>query len=129
MTSCARACPDMSQPGAHKAVAEPLAPGNSRRTGRDWTARTRDTAMNALRYSRFVTVMKRVLPISAAVLILAIIAYSLVPRQSDKLKLTSERVATIDNDLAMIKPRRAGAGRGGRPGGGAAGGAGRGGAN
>jgi lipopolysaccharide export system protein LptC len=105
----------MSQPGAHKAVAEPLAPGNARRTGRDWTARTRDTALNALRYSRFVTVMKRVLPVSAAVLILAIIAYSLVPRQSDKLKLTSERVGTIDNDLAMIKPRLTGTDHKGHP--------------
>jgi lipopolysaccharide export system protein LptC len=107
----------MAQPGAHKAVAEPIATGGSksRRTGRDWTARTRDTALNALRYSRFVTVMKRVLPFSAAILILAIIAYSLVPRQSDKFKLTSENVGVIQNDLAMIKPRLTGADRKGNP--------------
>jgi len=105
----------MSQPGANKAVAEPLSSGGQRRTGRDWTARTRDTAINALRYSRFVTVMKRVLPISAAVLILAIIAYSLVPRQSDRIKWTSESVGTIPNDLAMIKPRLTGADRKGNP--------------
>lgn len=107
----------MALPRAPKAVAEPTSPGEraARRTGRDWTARTRDTALNALRYSRFVTVMKRVLPVSAAILILAIVAYSLVPRQSDRFKLTSERVGTIDNDLAMIKPRLTGADRKGHP--------------
>jgi len=105
----------MAQPGAPKAVAEPVSPGVSRRTGRDWTARTRDTALNALRYSRFVTVMKRVLPISAAALILAIIAYSLVPRQSDRVTLTSESVGTLANDLAMIKPRLTGADHNGHP--------------
>jgi len=46
----------MAQPGAPKAVAEPVLPA-ARRTGRDWTARTRDTALSALRYSRFVSVM------------------------------------------------------------------------
>ncbi|MBL6939651.1 MAG: LPS export ABC transporter periplasmic protein LptC [Alphaproteobacteria bacterium] len=106
----------MSQPGAHKAVAEPLSQGGgNRRGGRDWTARTRDTALNALRYSRFVTVMKRVLPVTAAALILAIIAYSLVPRQSDKFKLTSEQVGTLANDLAMIKPRLTGSDSKGHP--------------
>jgi lipopolysaccharide export system protein LptC len=93
----------------------PSSGARSRRTSRDWTARTRDTAMNALRYSRFVTVMKRVLPIAASVLILAIIAYSLVPRQSDKLKLTSETVGTLANDLAMIKPRLTGTDKKGHP--------------
>jgi len=105
----------MAQPGAPKAVAEPVSPGASRRTGRDWTARTRDTALNALRYSRFVTVMKRVLPVSAGVLILAIIAYALVPRQSDRVTLTSESVGTLANDLAMIKPRLTGADHKGNP--------------
>jgi lipopolysaccharide export system protein LptC len=108
----------MSQPGAPKAVGEllPQGGGAARRTGRDWTARTRDTALNALRYSRFVTVMKRALPIAAAALILAIIAYSLVPRQSDHgFKLTAESVGTIANDLAMIKPRLSGSDSKGNP--------------
>ena len=87
----------------------------ARRTGRDWTARTRDTALNALRYSRFVTVMKRALPLAAALLILAIIAYSLVPRQNDRFKLTAEHVGTIANDLAMIKPRLTGTDHKGNP--------------
>jgi lipopolysaccharide export system protein LptC len=82
---------------------------------RDWTARTRDTAFNALQYSRFVAVMKRALPISAAALIAAVIAYSLVPRQSEKLSLTSEHVGRIENDLAMLKPRLTGVDNKGNP--------------
>ena len=102
--------------GAPKAVAEPVSADarSARRTGRDWTARTRDTALSALRYSRFVTVMKRVLPVAVGVLILAIVAYSLVPRQSDRaFTMTSE--GTLSNDLAMIKPRLTGADRKGNP--------------
>src|SRR6202000_399158 len=80
-------------------VAEPLTRQKATRTERDWTARTRDTALNALRYSRFVMVMKRVLPILAGPLIPAVIAYSLVPRQSDKLRLATQNVGEINNDL------------------------------
>jgi lipopolysaccharide export system protein LptC len=103
----------VAQPGAQKAIAEPAAKG-SRRTGRDWTARTRDTALHALRYSRFVTVMKRALPVAAGALIVAVIAYSLVPRQSDRL-LTSTSVGTITNDLTMMKPRLSGTDHHGHP--------------
>ncbi len=71
--------------------------------------------MGALRYSRFVTVMKRVLPITAGLLIAAVIAYSLVPRQSEKLKMTYKSMGTIDNDLAMIKPRLTGTDKRGNP--------------
>jgi lipopolysaccharide export system protein LptC len=95
-----------------EAVAEPLA---ATRTRRDWTARTRDTAMNALRYSRFVMVMKRALPVAAGLLIAAVIAYSLVPRQSDKMRLATQSIGTIDNDLAMLKPRLTGTDRKGHP--------------
>src|SRR5262249_52130270 len=82
---------------------------------RDWTARTRDTAFHALQYSRSVAVMKRALPISAAALIAAVIAYSLIPRQSDKLSLAYERTGTIENDLAMLKPRLSGVDQKGNP--------------
>jgi lipopolysaccharide export system protein LptC len=96
-------------------VAEPLVRQKATRTQRDWTARTRDTAMNALRYSRFVTVMKRVLPISAGLLIAAVIAYSLVPRQSEKLKLPTTEVGEINNDLTMTKPKLTGTDKKGNP--------------
>jgi lipopolysaccharide export system protein LptC len=100
------------------ALTQPIARGTNGapdRLRRDWTARTRDTALNALRYSRFVLVMKRVLPISAGLIVAAVIAYSLVPRQSDKLSLATESIGVIHNDLTMTKPRLSGTDNKGRP--------------
>jgi lipopolysaccharide export system protein LptC len=97
-----------------EAIAQPIG-GVPVRVRRDWTARTRDTALNALRYSRFVNVMKRALPITAAAIIAVVIVFSLLPRQSDKIQLAYERMGTIDNDLAMLKPRLTGSDRKGNP--------------
>ena len=85
--------------GVSEAVAQPIG-GTLVRVRRDWTARTRDTALNALRYSRFVSVMKRALPATAAALIAIVIVFSLLPRQSDRISLAYERMGKIDNDLA-----------------------------
>lgn len=105
--------------GAKEAVAEPIAGAESGhkapRVQRDWTARSRDTALDALRYSRFVMVMKRALPIAAGLLIAVIIAFSLIPRQSDKMSIAYKTLETIDNDLTMTKPRLSGADRKGNP--------------
>lgn len=100
---------------AGEAVAQPISPPPRQRFQRDWTARTRDTAMAALRYSRFVVVMKRVLPIAAGLLIAAVIAYSLVPRQSEKLSIATGNWTIINNDLTMTKPRLTGTDRKGNP--------------
>ena len=97
-----------------EAIAQPIGVVPVRQR-RDWTARTRDTALNALRYSRFVTVMKRALPITAAALIAVVVVFSLLPRQSDKIQLAYERMGKIDNDLAMLKPRLTGSDRKGNP--------------
>src|ERR1051326_1453212 len=75
------------------------------RARRDWTARTRDTAFHALRYSRFVGVMKRALPIAAGALIAVVLIFALLPRQTDKVSFAYERMGRIENDLAMLKPR------------------------
>jgi len=93
-------------------MAEPI-PGT--RARRDWTARTRDTAFNALRYSRFVTVMKRALPIAAGALIAIVIIFALLPRQTDKVSFAYERIGKIENDLAMLKPRLTGSDQNGNP--------------
>ena len=85
------------------------------RVRRDWTARTRDTALNALRYSRFVAVMKRALPIAAGALIAIIVIFALLPRQSERLSFAYERMGHIDNDLAMLKPRLTGSDQKGNP--------------
>ena len=96
----------------NEAVAQPI---SSTRPRRDWTARTRDTAFDALRYSRFVTVMKRALPLAAGILIAVVVVYAMLPRQSDKLSFAYERLGKIENDLAMIKPKLTGADRKGHP--------------
>ena len=100
--------------GVNEAVVQPIS-RPAARAHRDWTARTRESALGAVRYSRFVALMKRVLPISAAVLIAAVIAYSLVPRQTDKMTFAWERLGTVDNDLTMIKPRLSGTDHNGNP--------------
>lgn len=87
----------------------------SARARRDWTARTRDTALNALRYSRFVNVMKRALPIAAGAIIAIVIIFALLPRQSDKVSFAYESMGRIDNDLAMLKPRLTGSDQKGNP--------------
>lgn len=91
----------------------PLSP--RRRPVRDWTARTRSSFLDAQRYSRFVTIMKRALPIAALALIAAVAAYSLQPRQQNRVEMTFESMNEIDNDLAMIKPRLTGADNKGNP--------------
>lgn len=92
-----------------EAVAQPLAPptpvpatGHSLHS---WTELTRQTALETLRYSRFVTVMKRMLPLAAAGILAAVIAYSLVPRHQERVTLSYSQTGTIHNDLAMLKPR------------------------
>jgi lipopolysaccharide export system protein LptC len=97
-----------------QAVAQPLG-GVPQRVRRDWTARTRDTALNSLQYSQFVAVMKRALPATAAALIAVVVVFALLPRQSDKISLAYERMGKIDNDLAMLKPRLTGSDRKGNP--------------
>jgi lipopolysaccharide export system protein LptC len=85
------------------------------RARRDWTARTRDTAFHALRYSRFVGVMKRALPTAAGALIAIVLIFALLPRQTYKVSFAYERMGRIDNDLAMLKPRLTGSDQSGNP--------------
>jgi lipopolysaccharide export system protein LptC len=93
-------------------ASEPIAPEKSRR---DWTARARGTALDAIRYSQFVGLMKRALPIAAAAVLAAVVVYSLIPRQSEKITITAKSMGMIDNDLAMIKPRLTGVDDDGNP--------------
>src|ERR1700743_1199939 len=91
---------------------EPLKVPHERR---DWTARVRGTVPDAIRYSQFVALMKRALPIAAAAVLAAVLVYSFLPRPSDKITLSAQRMATIDNDLAMVKPKLTGADDEGNP--------------
>ena len=94
------------------AVAAPVAPVKERR---DWTARARGTALDALRYSQFVALMKRALPLAAAVVLAAVLVYSFIPRQPDRVTMTFESRGVFENDLSMIKPRLTGSDDDGNP--------------
>jgi lipopolysaccharide export system protein LptC len=75
----------------------------------------RETLYQARRYSTFVRFMKRILPLAALVLAIAILAYALRPRDGEQMAMTFERMGTIENDLAMINPRLTGTDNNGLP--------------
>jgi lipopolysaccharide export system protein LptC len=98
------------------AVAQTLGAVPARRTDRDWSARARTNISDALRYTRFVTIMKRALLLAAFALIAAVIAYSLQPRESSNhVAMTFQSIGKLANDLAMIKPRLTGVDSDGNP--------------
>lgn len=92
------------------AVAEPLGRPPVMRASRDWGARRRATAGQTERYSRFVMIMKRALPLAAAALVAAVLVYALQPRQerSARVAMTFQRLGIVNDDLAMLKPRLTG---------------------
>ena len=81
----------------------------------DWSGRVRTTALEALRYSKFVHLMKRVLSLGAFLIIAAVLAFFFVQRQPRQLAMSYERLGRIENDLAMVKPRLTGADEKGNP--------------
>lgn len=64
--------------------------------------RQRLRAVDALRYSRFVSVMKGILPIAAVVLLASVVAYSVMPRQKDKY-VGMKQSGNLARDLTMTK--------------------------
>lgn len=92
------------------AVAEPLGRPPLIRTHRDWGARVRATIRQTERYSRFVLIMKRALPLAAAALIAAVLVYALQPRQESRehVAMSFQRLGIVNNDLAMMKPKLTG---------------------
>jgi lipopolysaccharide export system protein LptC len=95
----------------HGATAGPT----KRSVERDWTARSRGTVIDAIKYSQFVSLMKRALPIAAGAILVVILIYALLPRASERITLTAERTGVIKNDLTMIKPRLTGTDDDGNP--------------
>jgi lipopolysaccharide export system protein LptC len=101
---------------ASEAVVQELGPPPVR-SRTEWAAQRRASAMEVRRYSRFVVVMKRILPLAAAALVAAVVAYSLQSRQPDQAKvtLTFAQLGIVNNDLAMEKPRLTGTDSSGNP--------------
>ena len=68
----------------------------------DWSARARSTAMEALRYTQFVGVMKRALPAAAFAVIAAVLAFFFVARQPSKFSLLMLIALTTIGMVAAI---------------------------
>jgi lipopolysaccharide export system protein LptC len=81
----------------------------------DWSARARTNAMQALRYSRFVVLAKRVLSLGAFLIIAAVLAFFFVARAPHKAQMTYEKLGRVENDLSMVQPRLTGADAKGNP--------------
>ncbi len=79
-----------------------------RKTERDWSARTRGTILESQEYTRFVTVMKRVLPIGASVIIVTVLVFAFLPRTSNKITMIYQHFNQLTNDLSMQQPRLSG---------------------
>lgn len=84
-------------------------------TGRahDWSARARTTMIGALRYSRFVAIMKRALSLGAFLVIAAVLAFFFIQRMPRQ--LSYERLGHVANDLSMLKPHLTGVDDKGHP--------------
>jgi lipopolysaccharide export system protein LptC len=82
-----------------------------------WIDRQRASALDVQRYTRFVGIMKRALPLAAAALLAAVLAYSLQPRLQDSRKMTLvfKELNLSGNDLTMTKPRLTGVDGNGNP--------------
>src|SRR5277367_1320678 len=82
-----------------------------------WIERQRASALDVQRYTRFVGIMKRALPMAAAALLAAVLAYSLQPRMQDSRKMTLifKQLNLSGNDLMMTKPRLTGVDGNGGP--------------
>jgi lipopolysaccharide export system protein LptC len=81
----------------------------------DWSARARSTALDALRYTKFVGVMKRALQVAAFAVVAAVLGFFLFQRQPAHVTMGFEQLGHVDNDLAMVKPRLSGQDNDGNP--------------
>ena len=81
----------------------------------DWSARARTTALEALRYTQFVGVMKRALPVAAFAIISAVLGFFFLARQPARVNLSYEKTGPVKNDLAMVRPRLTGQDAKGNP--------------
>ncbi|HUJ46817.1 MAG TPA: hypothetical protein VLV55_06765 [Rhizomicrobium sp.] len=87
----------------------------SSRSHVDWAIHARTTVLDAQRYTRFVGIMKRALLLAAAALLLAVLAYSLQPRDSGRYTMAFQYLEKLANDLAMLRPHLTGTDGDGNP--------------
>ncbi|MGN6147765.1 MAG: LPS export ABC transporter periplasmic protein LptC [Rhizomicrobium sp.] len=97
------------------AVAEPIGKTPPPRGRFDFSARSRATIDDAERYARFVNIMRRGLLLAGLLLIGLVIGYSLLPRQSQRMAMTFEKMGIVSGDLSMTKPKLHGTDSEGNP--------------
>jgi lipopolysaccharide export system protein LptC len=104
----------MSERNGHgrEAVAQPLQPGAA---AERWPQRVRSSAMEALRYSRFVTLMRHVLPLAVLAIVATVVAYAVIPRHPDRGMLSYRQTSNVAGDLSMQKPQLTGTDDKGNP--------------
>ena len=93
----------MTLPADHDGAADALSAARH-----DWSARARSTALDALRYTKFVGVMKRALQVAAFAVIVAVLGFFFVQRQPARVSMNFEHLGRVENDLTMVKPRLTG---------------------
>ena len=98
-----------------EAVAQPMAAAKDPAVVDRWAHQVRTTTLQALRYTRFVALMRRALPLAAAAILGVVVAYALFPHHSDRVSLSYQKVGSLEGDLAMKKPRLSGADAKGNP--------------
>ncbi len=101
-------------PAPDAAARQAPPPPTSRASG-DWDARARTTAQESLRYTRFVTVMRRTLLIAAIAILAVVLAYAMMPRPQNKIAIGIDVLGSITNDLTMVKPHLTGLDNDGNP--------------
>jgi lipopolysaccharide export system protein LptC len=90
-------------------------PGSGSNKAMDWNSRARSTAQESKRYTHFVGVMKRALLGTAAVVLGAVLIYSMLPRHKGVPISTQSIPGLLRGDLTMMKPRLTGLDASGNP--------------
>jgi lipopolysaccharide export system protein LptC len=94
----------------------PLARTRSAANAQDWDLDPENSAWQlrrarldgVTRYSRFVTVMKVVLPAVATLLLALVVIYSVIGRSNDNVTVSMTALESLENDKQMVKPRLTG---------------------
>jgi len=81
----------------------------------EWDQRDRPRADATVRYSRFVRIMKVMLPLVAFSLIVLVVAYSTMRRDNNKVAITYTDVKDLANDRQLVNPKLTGTDGRGQP--------------
>jgi lipopolysaccharide export system protein LptC len=81
----------------------------------NWAFRDRPSADASLGYSRFVRIMKVMLPLVAFSLIVLVLVYSTLKRESNSVKIAATTLDDLKHDRQLVKPKLTGTDGRGQP--------------